>query len=69
MSQQLLTSKYACDVALLQPCGSPFAQWPVDGVEWHWRLLMVVGGGWGWKEEVVVVGGVGGGGGGGCVQI
>jgi hypothetical protein len=68
MSRWLSTSKYTCDVALLQPCGSLFAQRPVDGVEWHWWLLMVVGGGWGWKEEVVV-GGVDGGDGGGCVQI
>ena len=55
-------------MALLQPHGSPFAQWPVDGVEWNWQLLMVVGGGWGQKEEVVV-GSVDGGGGGGYMQI
>lgn len=52
MSRWLSTSKYAYDAALLQPRGLPFARRPVDGAEWRWRLLMVVGGGWGRKEEV-----------------
>ena len=59
MSWWLLTSKYIChcDVALLQPHGLPFAQQPVDGAAWHWRLLMVGVGRkrWWWVVLAVVV--------------
>ena len=59
--QHKLTSKYAHDVAILQPCSSLFS---VDRVawKWHWQLLMEVGGSWGLGGEVVRGGGVNGGG-------